>query len=272
MIPVRLTNSSPIGVGWAAVRDPHGDLARAEHAVMTDRSCHGPTLRDYGGDPAGWTRRSGPLAQSAEQRTFNPRAVGSIPTGPTLLTCRFARRSRSWLVPVTRNVCHLRGLTRPHECRPIAASSVRQIHHVLSGALNMAVHWRVVAGRASRGRCRSRSRSGDQVGVHLPQHRQQCGLGVIHPGHLPTGDPFEHGQVTGALQLGGPDLGVRVRRHAGTSGRRCAGLVASTVAQIVRADGSASPSTSCSVAASRRVDWTTSAPRSPDPRRSCSRS
>ena len=28
----------------------------------------------------------GPLAQLAEQRTFNPRVVGSIPTGPTLLT------------------------------------------------------------------------------------------------------------------------------------------------------------------------------------------
>ncbi len=25
----------------------------------------------------------GPLAQLAEQRTFNPRVVGSIPTGPT---------------------------------------------------------------------------------------------------------------------------------------------------------------------------------------------
>ena len=27
----------------------------------------------------------GPLAQSVEQRTFNPWVVGSIPTGPTLL-------------------------------------------------------------------------------------------------------------------------------------------------------------------------------------------
>ena len=26
----------------------------------------------------------GPLAQSVEQRTFNPWVVGSIPTGPTL--------------------------------------------------------------------------------------------------------------------------------------------------------------------------------------------
>ena len=28
-------------------------------------------------------RRLGPLAQSVEQRTFNPWVVGSIPTGPT---------------------------------------------------------------------------------------------------------------------------------------------------------------------------------------------
>ena len=28
-------------------------------------------------------RKSGPLAQSVEQRTFNPWVVGSIPTGPT---------------------------------------------------------------------------------------------------------------------------------------------------------------------------------------------
>jgi hypothetical protein len=37
----------------------------------------------------------GPLAQLAEQRTFNPRVVGSIPTGPTAptaLTCRFTSR------------------------------------------------------------------------------------------------------------------------------------------------------------------------------------
>src|SRR5690606_11013719 len=33
-----------------------------------------------------WTGQSGPLAQSAEQRTFNPRVRGSIPRGPTRLT------------------------------------------------------------------------------------------------------------------------------------------------------------------------------------------
>src|SRR5918997_254535 len=35
---------------------------------------------------------TGPLAQLAEQRTFNPRVVGSIPTGPTVLTSRFSCR------------------------------------------------------------------------------------------------------------------------------------------------------------------------------------
>jgi transposase-like protein len=33
----------------------------------------------------------GPLAQLAEQRTFNPRVVGSSPTGPTHHVCYFAR-------------------------------------------------------------------------------------------------------------------------------------------------------------------------------------
>ncbi len=33
----------------------------------------------------------GPLAQSVEQRTFNPWVVGSIPTGPTLVFPRLQR-------------------------------------------------------------------------------------------------------------------------------------------------------------------------------------
>src|SRR3954451_21162386 len=37
----------------------------------------------------GLSAPTGPLAQLAEQRTFNPRVVGSIPTGPTVLTCAF---------------------------------------------------------------------------------------------------------------------------------------------------------------------------------------
>lgn len=34
---------------------------------------------------------------------------------------------------------------RPHECRPLAASSIRQIHFMLSGALKRAVRWRWLA-------------------------------------------------------------------------------------------------------------------------------
>lgn len=30
---------------------------------------------------------------------------------------------------------------RPHECRPMSASAVRQVHAVISGALNLAVRW-----------------------------------------------------------------------------------------------------------------------------------
>jgi hypothetical protein len=34
-------------------------------------------------DRVGFSAAAGPLAQSVEQRTFNPWVVGSIPTGPT---------------------------------------------------------------------------------------------------------------------------------------------------------------------------------------------
>ena len=44
--------------------------------------------------------RPGPLAQSAEQRTFNPRVVGSTPTGPTHLTCSFAGAMSSLMLTV----------------------------------------------------------------------------------------------------------------------------------------------------------------------------
>jgi len=33
----------------------------------------------------------GPLAQSVEQRTFNPWVVGSIPTGPTFLGIQYGK-------------------------------------------------------------------------------------------------------------------------------------------------------------------------------------
>jgi integrase len=34
---------------------------------------------------------------------------------------------------------------RPHECRPLGASTIRQIHFILSGALKRAVRWRWIA-------------------------------------------------------------------------------------------------------------------------------
>jgi hypothetical protein len=39
------------------------------------------------------SEKLGPLAQSVEQRTFNPWVVGSIPTGPT---CIVGRSSASY--------------------------------------------------------------------------------------------------------------------------------------------------------------------------------
>jgi integrase len=38
---------------------------------------------------------------------------------------------------------------RPHRCRPLAASTVRQIHWILSGAMARAVRWKWIAVRAT---------------------------------------------------------------------------------------------------------------------------
>ncbi len=42
---------------------------------------------------------AGPLAQLAEQRTFNPRVVGSRPTGPTHLSCGYVFADPPLLAP-----------------------------------------------------------------------------------------------------------------------------------------------------------------------------
>jgi integrase len=60
-----------------------------------------------------------------------------------LRTCRARCRSKAGVVDhrtARKHECDQRCL--PHECRPMGASTVRQIHHILSGALSMAVRWR----------------------------------------------------------------------------------------------------------------------------------
>jgi integrase len=39
---------------------------------------------------------------------------------------------------------------RPHECKPMAASTVRQIHSIISGALTVAVRWYWIASNPAR--------------------------------------------------------------------------------------------------------------------------
>ena len=53
------------------------------HPCLASRRCHD------GGCGSCWRGTPGPLAQLAEQRTFNPRVVGSSPTGPTPSDLRF---------------------------------------------------------------------------------------------------------------------------------------------------------------------------------------
>src|SRR5687768_9757702 len=71
----------------------------------------GPRPRRRAAD--GWqTVTRGPLAQLAEQRTFNPRVVGSIPTGPTVVPCTFARTA-SCAPPSAPVVVAVRPFTQP---------------------------------------------------------------------------------------------------------------------------------------------------------------
>ena len=55
------------------------------HAIQANRAlrCSPPT-RSPAHPPARYAGGHGPVAQLAEHRTFNPRVVGSSPTGPTL--------------------------------------------------------------------------------------------------------------------------------------------------------------------------------------------
>jgi hypothetical protein len=62
-------------------------------------------------------RVRGPLAQLAEQRTFNPRVVGSSPTGPTMTALlepwpRQGQASRSVRVSVSTPTCPLSAVRR----------------------------------------------------------------------------------------------------------------------------------------------------------------
>ena len=50
------------------------------HRVAVDNKFSRYTSQALNTSPA---QKPGPLAQSVEQRTFNPWVVGSIPTGPT---------------------------------------------------------------------------------------------------------------------------------------------------------------------------------------------
>jgi hypothetical protein len=64
--------------------DMHPGPAPAGSARMPTLPCEARTLEPSDDDGRATARPPpGPLAQSAEQRTFNPRVVGSIPTGPT---------------------------------------------------------------------------------------------------------------------------------------------------------------------------------------------
>src|SRR5690606_37437882 len=65
--------------GWARRPSPRPSTATSP-PTTTPRPCRSPD----GGARQGHYADPGPLAQSVEQRTFNPWVVGSGPTGPTV--------------------------------------------------------------------------------------------------------------------------------------------------------------------------------------------
>jgi hypothetical protein len=59
-----------------------------------------------------------------------------------LRTCRAHCRGRKYVEHRVRGEHECEARCRPHACRPLASSSIRQIHGILSGAVKRAVRWR----------------------------------------------------------------------------------------------------------------------------------
>lgn len=59
-----------------------------------------------------------------------------------LRTCRAHCRGRKYIEHRAQDEHDCDGRCRPHQCRPLADSSIRQIHGILSGACKRAVRWR----------------------------------------------------------------------------------------------------------------------------------
>jgi len=62
-----------------------------------------------------------------------------------LRTCRDHCKGRKYVEHRTASVHECDDRCGPHQCKPLAASSIRQVHWILSGALKRAVRWRWIA-------------------------------------------------------------------------------------------------------------------------------
>ena len=81
---------------------------------------------------------------------------------------------------------------RPHVCRPLAASTIRQIHFILSGGLKRAVRWRWIATNpireaeppaAPKPRPQIEEGCRDAASRLLRRSRpRECGERMVHPG------------------------------------------------------------------------------------------
>lgn len=62
-----------------------------------------------------------------------------------LRTCRDHCKGRKYVEHRTAGQHDCDDRCGPHQCKPLAASSIRQVHWILSGALKRAVRWRWIA-------------------------------------------------------------------------------------------------------------------------------
>jgi integrase len=68
----------------------------------------------------------------------------------TLRTCREHCNGRRYVEHRKAGEHECTATCRPHVCRPLVASSIREVHRILSGALKRAKRWRWIAGQPGR--------------------------------------------------------------------------------------------------------------------------
>lgn len=148
----RYLSESVKGTDRAARRAAEKTLARLQAQVDGQRSTESAVTLGYTLDE--WMRTLDVEASTRDgyagyiERTIRP-ALGHIPV--SRLSTRTLETFYAELRRCRSRCSHGHPAVEPHECRPMAASTVRQVHAVLSGALGAAVRWDWLAVNPARG-------------------------------------------------------------------------------------------------------------------------